>query len=259
MYFPCDVKTEISGIDSYITVKDLSGSVHVLSGGSVVKGQPVFDVEGNQVPDGTYQFYDFDSSNLYRYDQKGFIFKIEDLSAKYAYRFENEYGGGSGDENIQKYSQRMMYEFSDDSSGDEMQRFIDQCEEDGKKVPAIYFVGQGSQGIPALDSQELRSYMQTINAYFAKVVSRSGNWAADGTAPRVFATYLQEPRVKTKGTWKDKKVPGTALPCMYVFKMCSACFVSKEAIVPDLKAWYDISGKSGAEIVGFIKVALAGK
>ena len=226
----------------------------------MVKGQPVLDTSGTRVPDGTYQFYDFDSSNLYRYDQRGFIFKVDNGAAKYVFRFENDYGTGSSDQGVQRYSQRTMYEFSDDSPGDDMQRYIDQCEQDGSKIPAIYFVGQGTGGIPQADYNEVRSYMQSTNGYFAKVVSQSRNWAADGTAPRVFAAYLQEPRVKSKGKWKlasGVTSPGTSLPCMYVFKICSACFDSKNAIVPDLKAWYDISGKTGSQIVSLIKSALS--
>lgn len=245
VYFPCDHKTEISGIDSYVTVKDPDGAIHVLSGGSIIGGQTLLDLNGNVVPDGTYQFYEFDSSNIYRYDQTGFIFKVEGGKTKYVYRFENDYGSSSGNEGVQKYSQRVLYGFDDSASGDDMQRFIDQCEEDGKKIPAIYFVGTGA-GIPAVDSRELAAYMQTVNAYFAKVVSQSGNWAQDGTATRAFAAYLQEPRVRTRGRWKNNQAPGTSVPCMYVFKMCSSCFVSKDEIVPDLKAWASISGLTGA-------------
>lgn len=251
IYFPCDRKVQISGIDSYVTVKDLEGTVHVLSGGSVVSGQGLSGLSGEAVPDGTYQFYDFDSSNLYRYDERGFIFKVQNGKAKYVYRFENDYGQSAQDTGIQKYSQRVLYGFDDSTPGEEMQRYIDQCEEDGKQIPAVYFIGQGA-GIPALDSNEVVAYMQSVNAYFAKVVSQSGNWAQDGTATRVFSAYLQEPRVRTKGKWTGSQ-PKNNIPCMYVFKMCSSCFVSKDDIVPDLKAWVDVSGMTGSQIVQKIK------
>ena len=120
VYFPCDTKTKIDSIDQYVTIEGTDGVPHTLKPGAVSTGNKVLDADNLQVPDGTYQFYDFDSSNLYRYDQYGYIFKVEDMSAKYVYRFENEYGSELYDRGVQKYSQRVMYEFTDDTPGDEM-------------------------------------------------------------------------------------------------------------------------------------------
>ena len=170
VYFPCDEKTRIDFISAYMTVRDIQGTDHVLSAGAISVGTVPIGISGEIVPDGTYQFYDFDSSNLYRYDQRGFIFKVLDGKTHYAYRFENDYGQILGIDDIQKFSQRTMYEFSDGSSGEDMLKFITQCEADGSKVAAVYFVGQGD-GVAVADTSEVRQFVQTNSGYYAKVIS----------------------------------------------------------------------------------------
>lgn len=128
-----------------------------------------------------------------------------------------------GENDVQKYSIRKMYTFTDSDSSDDMSRFIDQCEEDGSKTPVVYLVGSGTPP-QASGSAEMADFIQRTNAYFATVVSQSGNWSMDGTATGEFAGYTTRNYVKNRGTWRDNRSPGTTLPCAYVFKICSTCF-----------------------------------
>ena len=148
-----------------------------------------------------------------------------------------------------------LYEFTDDTPADTMQRFITQGES-SESTPVVYFVGEGL-GLPIADTQEVAAFVRSTSGYFAKIISQSGNWALEGKAPGVFSGYLQTKRITTTKVKWTGATPNNNLPCAYVFKLCTTCAVSEEATIPKLKAFVDMSKmKTGKEVVDSLKKVL---